>query len=83
MMNTVADQVLKQFADNFAARVGAIQPAARPLRPARPARRRGAPPPRPRRPGPRRRRPRELNGLALSWAVFANWLRGLFGKKAS
>ena len=24
MMNTVADQMLKQFADNFAARVGAI-----------------------------------------------------------
>ena len=25
MMNTVADQILKQFADNFAAQVGAIQ----------------------------------------------------------
>ena len=32
MMNTVADQILKQFADNFAAQVGAIQASARPLR---------------------------------------------------
>ena len=24
---------------------------------------------------------RELNGLALAWAVFRNWLRGLFGRR--
>ena len=38
----------------------------------------------PHRPAPRRAPPAaELNGLALAWAVFANWLRGLFGKKTA
>jgi hypothetical protein len=26
---------------------------------------------------------RELNGLALLWAVVKDWLRGLFSKKAA
>ena len=92
MMNTVADQVLKQFADNFAARVGAS--AAPPVVAvtsgmAAP----GAPdtattastsppasmPPPPASPPPAT----ELNGLALAWAVFREWLRSLFGKKAT
>ena len=71
MMNAVADKILLQFADNFAAEVAALQdqraapagagngtPAATPVP-----------------------RARELNALALGWAVFKDWLRGLFTKK--
>jgi carbon monoxide dehydrogenase subunit G len=72
MMNTVADQILKQFADNFAARVGAIQTQrSAPVEAAK---------------GPALPTPpaaTELNGLALAWAIFRDWLRGLFGKKAA
>ncbi len=68
MMNSVADKILLQFADNFAARVAALQ-----------AQRSGtaaagdtaAPAP----------SAGELNALALGWAVFKDWLRGLFAKK--
>jgi len=60
MMNTIADQVLKQFADNFAAQVSALQ--AQRAAPAAAG---------------------ELNGLALAWTVFKDWLRGLFSKKAA
>jgi carbon monoxide dehydrogenase subunit G len=66
MMDAVADQILKQFAANFAARVEAQQAAA-PQAPAPAA----APP------------HRELNGLALLWAVLKDWLRGLFSKKTA
>jgi hypothetical protein len=61
MMNTVADTILRQFAENFAAQVSAIQ-AQRPA----PAVAAG-----------------ELNGLALVWTIFRNWLRGLFFRKTS
>jgi carbon monoxide dehydrogenase subunit G len=71
MMDAVADKILLQFADNFAAEVAALQdPGAAAdagggettvLAPAR--------------------RATELNALALGWAVFMDWLRGLFGKK--
>ena len=74
LMDAVADQILKQFAANFAARVAAAQPpagggtanaaAAPPFAPT-------APPAEP------------LNGLALAWAVIKDWLRGLFSKKAA
>ena len=77
MMNSVADQVLKQFADNFAAQVAALaaqhdstpraaaaSAVATPLVPT-PA------------------LARELNGVALVWAAFKNWLRGLFSGKAA
>ena len=81
MMNSVADQVLKQFADNFAARVAAIE-AERSAAQAAPkaSADQGEPlifvaPPAP--------ASNELNGLALLWAVLKDWLRGLFaGKKA-
>lgn len=75
MMNTVADEVLKRFADNFAGQVSALQaqrtataadsgaPAAVVL----------SPPP----------AAAELNGLALVWTLFKNWLRGLFSRKAA
>jgi carbon monoxide dehydrogenase subunit G len=90
MMNAVADQILRQFADNFAAQVAALAVqgtttvAPAPDAPAAstdslaadaPNTLAGAPP------GP----PpvaHELNGLALIWAVLKDWLRGLFSKKA-
>ena len=71
MMDSVADKILLQFADNFAARVAALQeqrtspagagsdsPAAFPAASAG-----------------------ELNALALGWAVFKDWLLSLFSKK--
>ena len=72
MMNTVADQILKQFADNFAGQVGALQAqraagsgdAHGTLVPIPPA------------------AAGELDGLALVWTIFKNWLRGLFPRKS-
>jgi carbon monoxide dehydrogenase subunit G len=67
LMNSVADQILEQFAANFAARAAArsAPSAAGGATPAAPA------------------APQELDGLALAWAVFKNWLRRLFSKKAA
>ena len=65
MMDSVADQVLKQFAANFAARVQALQvqtPAAPALPAAEPA-------------------ARELNAFALFWSIVRDWLRSLLGAK--
>lgn len=96
MMGSVADQVLKQFAANFATQVQALQ-AQQPAPPsgpgdgpvAAPASSSGlegasqpaathkstvaaaaAVPP-----------PTQLNGLALLWAIFADWLRNLFSAR--
>lgn len=78
MMNSVADQVLKQFAGNFANKVQALHAAAAPAAPAvaeasaaRPA---AAPP-------VAAAAPAQLNGLALAWAVLKDWLRSLFAMK--
>lgn len=76
MMNSVADQVLKQFADNFAGQVRALQaqrsaPAAADS--GSPAAAVPIPPP----------AAGELNGLALVWTMFKNWLRGLFSGRAA
>ncbi len=76
MMNTVADQILKQFADNFAGQVGALEAQ----RAAGAAAGGGAPPAAVSIPPPAAR---ELNGLALVWAIFKDWLRGLFSKKTA
>ena len=65
MMNSVADQILKQFAANFAARVEllkASQAGAAPV---------ASPPP----------AQHELNGLALFWSILKDWLSGVFSKK--
>jgi uncharacterized protein len=78
MMNSVADQILKQFADNFAAQVAAL--TAQRTAAAAPAPAAGADSTIPAVPSP----PpvaRELNGLALMWAVFKDWLRGFFRKR--
>jgi uncharacterized protein len=67
MVNTVADQILNQFAANFAAQIAA--------RSAPRADAAASPPPPP--------AATELNGLALAWTVFKSWLRGLFSRKAA
>jgi len=76
MVNTVADQILKQFAANFAERVSALEAQG-----SEPASADGG--------GtgaePSASAPAagELNGLALLWAIFKNWLQGLFSSKTS
>ena len=76
MMNTVADQILKQFADNFSARVSALQAQnAAPGGSRAPAGGSTAPVPPP--------VAAELDGLALVWTLFKDWLRGLFAKKSA
>ena len=73
MMNAVADQILQQFAQNFAAQVSRLQaqrvaagsdpPAsAEPVAPVAAT---------------------ELNVLALAWTLFRNWLRRLFSRSAA
>jgi len=76
MMNTVADQILKQFADNFAAQVSAQEAQ----RTAPVAEGNGAPAAAAAVPAPAAG---ELNGLALVWAIFKDWLRGLFSKRTA
>lgn len=73
MMEGLADQILKQFAANFAARVELLRPAPDAVATGvagKPA----APTPPPQRP---------LNGFALLWAMVKDWLRGLFAKKTA
>ena len=72
LMNSVADQILDQFAANFAAKVAAAGPAATAA---------GAPPSSAPAAPAADAQPQELNGLALAWGAFTSWLRGLFGAK--
>jgi len=72
MMDSVADKILLQFADNFAAEVAALQ------NPGSGAADAGDDEPTVVFPAARAT---ELNALALAWAVFKDWLRGLFTKK--
>ena len=69
MMDSVADKILLQFADNFAAEVAALQAPGSSGAAAGDGTPTAAP------------RATELNALALGWAVFMGWLRGLFAKK--
>ena len=75
MMNTVADQILKQFADNFAAQVSVLetQRAAPAAAGSGSASAVPIPPP----------AANELNGLALLWSILKDWLRGLFSRKTA
>lgn len=78
MMDSVADQVLKQFAQNMAAQVAARASAASPTAQeidAAQAQLPAAPPP----PAPAK----ELDGLALLWAAFKDWIANLFGRKST
>ena len=91
MMSTVGDQILQQFAGNFAIQVGALQ-----------AQRAGNAATDSQRPVPLAASPAgtasgasavavpltavpssELNVLALAWSIFKGWLRGLFFKKTA
>lgn len=81
MMNTVADQILKQFVANFAALVQSVDapqaaPSADDPAAAGTIAQASAAAPAP-------ARAAELNGLALAWAVLRDWLRGLFSHKAA
>lgn len=67
MMGSVADQVLQQFAANFATQVQALQAQASSTAVAAAA--------------PLPSAPAQLNGLALIWAVIKDWLRSLFAAK--
>jgi hypothetical protein len=86
MMSTVADQILKQFADNFAARATALQASAPQAQRASVAATVGAAaaPPVSEAPTAAAAPPaNELNGLALLWNVLKTWLRGRLGKKTA
>jgi uncharacterized protein len=88
MAGAVADQVLKQFAGNFASlvqslqsQVSAPQPAAASSAADAPA---AAAPPAPMpttTAAAAQPVESQLNGLALAWAVFKDWLRSLFSAK--
>jgi carbon monoxide dehydrogenase subunit G len=74
MMNTVADQILRQFADNFAGQVSALQAQrAAPVAAGSSALAAAVPIPPP--------AAGELNVLALVWTIVKGWLRGLFSRK--
>ena len=73
MMGSVADQVLKQFADNFATRVQQVPPPASDEPGTAASTASGSP--------ANLAPARQLNGLALMWAVLKDWLRSLFGAK--
>ena len=79
MMSSVADQVLKQFAVNFASKVQTLQAQAQPAEPASnsPVAKQAAAPP----PATSAAQVRQLNGLALLWSVFRDWLRSLFSPR--
>lgn len=92
MMDAVSDQILKQFAANFAARVEAARPSADAIVDASPARdapaasatvasapRSQSSPSSPATTPPAA----PLNGIALLWAVIREWLRGLFSNKTA
>jgi len=73
LMGPVADQMLKQFAANFAARLPASQiPQVTPAESDAP---RSAP-------EVAHVPHAELNGFALAWAVIREWLRGIFARKS-
>lgn len=76
MMNTVADQVLKQFADNFAAQVQILQAQAATAKAGAAGSEADA---QATAPAPSTSKP--LNGLALVWAMIKDWLRSLFAAK--
>ena len=65
----VSDAMLAQFADNFRASAAAVATAEAAAGAAGPA------------PAAAPAAVRELNALALMWAVFKGWLKSLFGRK--
>ena len=68
LMSAVAEQVLQQFVGNFQQRLPAPEaPAAAASAPA---------------PAPAAAPAKELNGLALAWALVRNWFHQLFARRA-
>jgi carbon monoxide dehydrogenase subunit G len=84
MMNTVADQILKQFVDNFSALAQSVSaPQATPSADgplASASSPDGSPAAAVARPQARQS---ELNGLSLAWAVLHDWLRRVFSRKTA
>ncbi|WP_213768159.1 SRPBCC family protein [Caballeronia sp. dw_19] len=81
LMGPVADQMLKQFVANFAARLQAsATPQVTPVASEAP----GSVPQSVMSVAPEAAHvpPSELNGLALAWAVMREWFRGLFARKS-
>jgi carbon monoxide dehydrogenase subunit G len=79
MMNTVAEQILQQFASNFAAQVSALA-GQRAATGGAAAGNGGAPAsalPLP------AAQVRELNVLAMAWSILQNWLRRRFARKVA
>ena len=68
MMNSVADQILKQFADNLAVKIKESSTDSATATSSSPQEIRST--------------QNELNGLALVWAVIRDWFRALFGRKS-
>jgi uncharacterized protein len=87
MMGSVADQILKQFAGNFATQVQArgATTAPAPATPAEVIPVTAAPVEAPvvqvPTPSPPSAPANELNALALFWAILRDWFRGLFRRK--
>ena len=82
VMGPVADQVLGQFAANFATKVQAMQAQAASPTAAAPASA-GATPAATPGASPAAPEPKPLNGLALLWAVIKGWFSSLFATKKS
>ena len=76
MMGPVADQILKQFGENFAARVR--ESHQEPVQ--QPSQESGKSSAAESASAPSNEKPNELNGFALAWAVIRNWFRSLFGR---
>jgi carbon monoxide dehydrogenase subunit G len=86
LMGPVADQMLKQFVANFAARLADAQqvPAQQTGQAAASSETAPAPAPAPQPSATAAEATSsELNGLALAWAVLRDWLRGLFSHKTA
>ena len=83
MMTAVSDQILKQFGEKFAAETGVHGPGAGAVTPTPTAGATDAVGSLPAPSASRAPAAQELNGLALLWAVFRDWLRHLFSRKTA
>ncbi|HYA75810.1 MAG TPA: SRPBCC family protein [Burkholderiaceae bacterium] len=80
VMNSVADQILRQFASNFAAQVTALAGAAAPAQAPDTGTAAGV---QANRPAPSVPSGGHINALALLWGVIRDWFRAVFGRKAA
>jgi carbon monoxide dehydrogenase subunit G len=83
MMNTVADQILKQFVANFAALAEGVSASGEPAPEAAAITDAAAATASRAAPAQAAAPAAELNGLALAWDVIRDWLRGLFSRKTA